>query len=190
MSSQPGFGLWFLLVTTSTTSPVVSFSLIDTNLPFTNPPTLVAIRDNKKVKCYLYTIGVDAGKSKIMSRLKVQEKGAGYMHFPRGEQGYDKAFFEGLLSEKLVLTRTSRGDVWRWEKLPGHRRNEALDCRNYALAAMQVAAPNLDAVERRLRGLPEQEKTDPASLTEEQCREIIASSEEKKKSVRKSASRK
>ena len=32
--------------------------------------------------------------------------------------------------------------------------------------------------------------TDPASLTEEQCREIIASSEEKKKSVRKSASRK
>ena len=110
-------------------------------------------------KSYLYTIGVDAGKSKIMSRLKVQEKGAGYMHFPRGEQGYDKAFFEGLLSEKLVLTRTSRGDVWRWEKLPGHRRNEALDCRNYALAAMQVAAPNLDAVERRLRGLPEQEKT-------------------------------
>ena len=32
--------------------------------------------------------------------------------------------------------------------------------------------------------------TDPASLTEEQCREIIASSEEKKKPVRKSASRK
>ena len=125
------------------------------DVPFVNPPTQVAIRDNKRIKCWLYTVGVDAGKSRIMSRLKVQEKGAGYTHFPRGEQGYDAAFFAGLLSERMVLTRTSRGDVWRWEKLPGHRRNEALDCRNYALAAMQIAKPDLDVVERRLRGLDE-----------------------------------
>ena len=128
------------------------------DVPFIQPPTQVAIRDNKRIKCWLYTIGVDAGKSRIMSRLKVQEKGAGYTHFPRGDQGYDAAFFAGLLSEKMVLTRTSRGDVWRWEKLPGHRRNEALDCRNYALAAMQIASPDLDAVERRLRGLDEPQR--------------------------------
>src|SRR5699024_100370 len=103
------------------------------DVPFIQPTTQVAIRDSKRIRCWLYTIGGDAGKSRIMSRLKVQEKGAGYTHFPRGDQGYDAAFFAGLLSEKMVLTRTSRGDVWRWEKLPGHRRNEALDCRNYAL---------------------------------------------------------
>ncbi len=44
-------------------------------IPYVSPPTKVPIRDNKKITCWLYTIGVDAGKAAIMAGLKVQEPG-------------------------------------------------------------------------------------------------------------------
>lgn len=123
-------------------------------IPYTKPPSKVKIVVNGQAigQTWLYSLGVDAGKSEIMSALKVQESGPKFCHFPRGEdRGYDRAFFTGLLSEKLVL-KTDRGRTrWAWVKLPGHERNEALDCRNYALAAFRVLDPDLDAVERRLK---------------------------------------
>ena len=125
-------------------------------VPYVSPPTKVPIRENKKVTCWLYTIGVDAGKSLIMSSLKVQEPGPKYCHFPRGEdRGYDALFFNGLLSERLVLKRSRGRDRWMWEKIPGHNRNEALDCRNYAMAAFRILNPDLEAVEKRLAGIQE-----------------------------------
>ena len=125
-------------------------------IPFVSPPSKVAIRDNRKITCWLYTIGVDAGKAAIMGNLKVQEPGPKYCHFSRNpDAGYDMNFFNGLLSEKLELTRTKRGDQWAWVKLPGHNRNEALDCRNYALAGFKICNPDLDAIERSLKGLEE-----------------------------------
>lgn len=121
------------------------------DIPFVGLPSRVPIRDNKKITCWLYTIGVDAGKSKIMSGLKVQDPGPNYLHFPRGDdRGYDATFFSGLLSERLVL----KGSRWVWEKIPGHQRNEALDCRNYANAGFRIVDPDLDAIERRLKNAP------------------------------------
>ncbi len=123
-------------------------------IPFVSPPTRVAIRDNKKITCWLYILGVDAGKASIMGNLKVKEAGPKFCHFNRNpDAGFDLNYFNGLLSEKLVLTHTSRGDKWSWEKLPGHNRNEALDCRNYAMAGFKIINPDMDAVERRLKGL-------------------------------------
>mgnify|MGYP000539275661 FL=1 len=125
-------------------------------VPYVAPPTKVPIRQNKRITCWLYTIGVDAGKSLIMSSLKVQEPGPKYCHFPRGEdRGYDALFFNGLLSERLVLKRSRGRDRWMWEKIPGHNRNEALDCRNYAMAAFRILNPDLEAVEKRLAGIQE-----------------------------------
>lgn len=124
-------------------------------IPLVNPPTKVPIRDNKKVTCWLYSLGVDAGKANIMSSLKVQEPGPKYCHFPRGDRGYDMNYFTGLLSEKLVLKQTRNGNRWAWEKIPGHARNEALDCRNYALAGLKIINVDMDALERRLKGLPD-----------------------------------
>ena len=128
-------------------------------IPFVSPPSKVPIRDNKRITCWLYTIGVDAGKATIMANLKVQEPGPKYCHFNRHpDAGYDLNFFNGLLSEKLVLTHTRRGDRWAWEKLPGHNRNEALDCRDYANAGLKIINPDMDAIERRLQGLEEKPK--------------------------------
>ena len=128
------------------------------SVPYTSVPTQVAIRDRRR-KCWLYTIGVDAGKSQIMASLKVQEPGPKYCHFPRG-RGYDEAYFFGLLSERLVLSTTPTGNRWRWEKIPGHERNEALDCRNYALAGLELLNPDWDAIERA-RKVPKGSVTAP-----------------------------
>lgn len=125
-------------------------------LPFVQPPSKVPIKDNKKITCWLYTLGVDAGKAAIMSGLAVQSPGPKYCHFPRGESyGYDSYYFNGLLSEKLELKQTRRGNQWQWVKLPGHQRNEALDCRNYANAGERIVDPDMEAMERRLKNLPE-----------------------------------
>ncbi len=37
-----------------------------------------------------------------------------------------------------------------WVKMPGHERNEPLDCRNYANAAFRVLHPNLDYLKQKL----------------------------------------
>ena len=123
-------------------------------IPLVTPPSKVPVKDNKKITCWLYTLGVDAGKESIMSALKVQEPGPKYCHFPLDEsRGYDTYYFSGLLSEKLELTQTKRGNVWRWVKIPGHNRNEALDCRNYANAGFRIINPDTFVVEKRLKGI-------------------------------------
>ena len=60
-------------------------------------------------------------------------------------------------SPRSWCSRT-RGDRWAWEKLPGHNRNEALDCRDYANAGLKIINPDMDAIERRLQGLEEKPK--------------------------------
>lgn len=132
------------------------------DIPFISLPTQVAIRDNKRIKCWLYTIGVDAGKTKIMNSLRVQEPGARYSHFPRGDRGYDETYFSGLLSEKMTLIKSGkRAGQFAWEKIPGHQRNEPLDCRNYANAAFVAWHPDLDAIEQRMKGAPQKSNRAP-----------------------------
>ncbi|MEA4919304.1 MAG: phage terminase large subunit family protein [Clostridiaceae bacterium] len=127
-------------------------------IPFTQPPrkTKIVIKGQSIGTCWLYTLGVDAGKTIIMDSLKVQEPGAKYCHFPSDDgRGYDASYFNGLLSEKLTLSRSKGATIWRWEKLPGHQRNEPLDCRDYALAGLRIIDPDMEAIERRLRDLPD-----------------------------------
>lgn len=120
-------------------------------IPFVGKPNKVFIKGDKRKSVWLYSIGVDAGKSIIMDNLRVQEPGAKYCHFPINEGlNYDMNFFNGLLSEKMELSKTKSGNRWCWVKLPGHRSNEALDCRNYALAAFRIWDPDMDAIQKRL----------------------------------------
>ena len=133
-------------------------------IPIVNPPKRVAIRDRKRITCWLYSLGVDAGKAIIYQNIQVQTPGAKYCHFPKGDdRGYDLNYFNGLISERMVRKRTAGGYKMAWEKLPGHRRNEALDCRNYALAAVKILDPDFDALALRLKTLanPPQEEKKP-----------------------------
>jgi phage terminase large subunit GpA-like protein len=121
------------------------------DVPYTAPPKKQKILDKQKKHigtCWQYQLGVSAGKQIIMDSLKVKVPGSKYCHFPKRED-YGAAYFKGLLSERLVYIAEKK-NPWQWEKIPGHERNEALDCRNYALAAFKALPANLDAIEKRL----------------------------------------
>lgn len=93
-------------------------------------------------KAYLFRIGVDTGKSWLMDRLKVSSPGPGYCHFPIEDgKGYNEKYFISLTSEKKVM-RYKMGKayfVWELKDKGKHKRNEALDCRNYATAAIEIS---------------------------------------------------
>ncbi len=120
-------------------------------VPYTAPPKKqkIVVRGRAIGQCWCYEIGVDAGKQLIMDNLRVQTPGKKYCHFPRRDD-YGTAYFKGLLSERLVF-KEGHKNQWQWEKIPGHERNEALDCRNYANAAAKALSPDYDAIEHRLK---------------------------------------
>jgi phage terminase large subunit GpA-like protein len=78
-------------------------------------------------------VGVSVAKDAVYARLKVAQPGPGYCHFPKGRA---PGYFEQLVSE-VIETRYSFGRPRRVYILPDGKRNEALDCRVYAFAALQ-----------------------------------------------------
>ena len=105
-------------------------------------------------QAYLFTLGVDTGKSLLLQRLQVQEEGPGYCHFPKEEEkGYNEAYFTGLTAEKQVLVYKKGRPYFEWRiKDAAHKRNEALDCRNYAAAAIEISNVPLKKPEKQQQG--------------------------------------
>ena len=93
-------------------------------------------------------------KELIYSRLKINDPGPGYCHFPAR---YDDEYFEQLTAEQIV-TRFSKGFRKReWKKV--RARNEALDLRVYAIAAYALLNTNINAlIDRKQRQVEEAPK--------------------------------
>lgn len=87
---------------------------------------------SKKYNANVWHVGADSGKDAWYARLKIKEAGPGYCHFPLD---YDKHYFEMLTAEQ-VRTKYIKGRPIREWFLPANRRNEALDIRVLALAAL------------------------------------------------------
>ena len=112
-------------------------------------PLLYKISRNNKYRLPLILIGVDAGKTSVMQRLKIKEPGPKYCHFPENEEkGYDQMYFKGLISEKQVIRKSKGQPVTVWESIAPDKRNEPLDLRVYNLAALHLLKPNFDALEK------------------------------------------
>ena len=95
-------------------------------------------------KTPLFTLGVDTGKALLYQRLAVEEPGPNYCHFPEEEgRGYTEEYFKGLTSEKLVMTYKKGRAQHIWKVKKGIKRNEPLDIRNYATAALEITSPIL-----------------------------------------------
>lgn len=95
----------------------------------------------------LYMIGTDQAKAIVYSRLKIKEHGNGYCHFP---QGRSVEYFRQLTAETIV-TKYVRGFPKRSFQKQSGARNEALDCRVYAFAAMRLLAPDWGKIVWRLK---------------------------------------
>ena len=78
-----------------------------------------------------------------MARVRIEDEGPGYCHWPRdAEKGYSAEYFKGLLAEKLVFKYVNGQTKTEWKKV--YERNEPMDCRNYAAAAMEILNPNFE----------------------------------------------
>jgi len=93
---------------------------------------------NNVGKIKLFLVGVDTAKDVVYGRLKIQDEGAGYCHF---SAHYDDEFFRQLTAEQRI-EKYHKGYLKReWRKV--RARNEALDCRVYALAAYALLNVNI-----------------------------------------------
>lgn len=106
-------------------------------------------RHTKGVRVLLQLLNVDRGKEDVIYRFdKIQTPGAGYCHFPGADKGYDEEYFRELKAEELIATSTGGSHTLAWKKVSQSRRNEALDVRVYAYAALLISKVNLETMER------------------------------------------
>lgn len=111
-------------------------------VPFINAPT----KGNSE-GAMLFSLGVDSGKSLVMGRLKIEDEGAGYVHYPRqAEKGFNENFFQQLTAETFEQKFEKGVIKSSWKKI--RERNEALDCFVYATAALEILNPNFEYLEQ------------------------------------------
>lgn len=94
----------------------------------------------------LFTVGVDEAKLIVTRRLTVSEPGPGYCHVPDSR---DPEWFQQIAAEKLMTRYVKGFPVREWHQT--RDRNEALDCRVYALAALKILNPNLKRLTARMQ---------------------------------------
>jgi len=96
-------------------------------------------------KIKLFPVGVDTAKLLLFSRFKITEPGPGYCHFPVGRED---EYFKQLTAEKIA-TRYHKGFAKR-EFVKTRTRNEALDVRVYAMAALSLLNVNLTSLAKQM----------------------------------------
>lgn len=112
-------------------------------------------RDRRKVE--LYPVGTDEAKDTLYAQLRVSRGSYGYCHFPLRPE-YSDAWFEQLTAEVMVQAESGGLRSHSWV-LPSGKRNEALDARVYAMAALAILRPVWEAIESRLQEKIEHQKT-------------------------------
>ncbi|UAT29516.1 phage terminase large subunit family protein [Bacillus badius] len=104
-------------------------------------PLVAGYSRPRPIKALLVSLGVNDGKARLMSNLRIEEPGPNYCHFPEGK-GYGPDYFSGITAERLE-TRYERGQAYQvWRKI--RPRNEPLDLRVYNIAALEIINPNLE----------------------------------------------
>jgi len=99
-----------------------------------------------KGKVTLFIIGVHAGKTSLMARLKLSDPGPGFIHIP---MTIDEEFCKQLTSEEL-RTKFIKGFPRReWHKV--RNRNEGLDLMVGNIAMFELLNPDLDTIEKILK---------------------------------------
>lgn len=95
-----------------------------------------------------HAVGVDTAKDAVSAYLRITQPGPGYCHFPTDRTQKIPDYFKQLTAEKRIKVKDRRGrESWEWRLIIEGSRNEALDCRVYALAALhalQIAGLRMD----------------------------------------------
>jgi phage terminase large subunit GpA-like protein len=89
---------------------------------------------------YRSTVGTDTAKTLIYGRYDILEPGPGYCHWPIAD-AYDEEFFKQATAEVRVKKYKAGNSYFVWDN-PKDKRNEPLDCRQNALAALRIGQQN------------------------------------------------
>ena len=123
-------------------------------------PMVTKPSKNNVARCPLFPIGVDTTKDLLFARMRINDPGAGYIHF---SDILTDEYFRQLTAEKIV-TRIHRGFKKRlFQKI--RARNEALDTFVYAMAAYAILGINVNMLADKKENAvdvdaPKQVKTD------------------------------
>ena len=99
----------------------------------------VRASQSKRLKKPVYVIGVNDAKETLMQRLRIENSGAGYWHFPTHR---DQEWFNQITSE-VIKTKYVKGRPTRtWQPRKEGIATEGLDCRVYAFAALRGLVRN------------------------------------------------
>ncbi|MGI2118161.1 phage terminase large subunit family protein [Shewanella oncorhynchi] len=116
---------------------------------------------------YLTEVGTDNAKELLMSMLRiapdVDVRKPGAIHFPLNEAVCDDVELQQLTSERKVPVRKNGRIIYKWDNQK--RRNEALDCFVYALAALYIA------IEKFGINLDKLSKVTPIAISSDQPKE-------------------
>lgn len=110
-----------------------------------SPLLITPTRKSKVRKVRLFIVGTDTAKLTLFARMRITEPGPGYMHFPLTR---DEEYFKQLTAEKKVIRHFKGRPIRDWVKT--RPRNEVLDMRILALAALAMLSPNLELICKRL----------------------------------------
>jgi len=108
-------------------------------------------------KINLFPVGVDTAKELVYARLKIKDEGEGYCHFPTGRH---EEYFRMLTAEKRVVKYFKGRPRREWVKI--RQRNEALDCRVYATAALSLLNVNTEVLYKQAQNRVQSGKPTPS----------------------------
>jgi phage terminase large subunit GpA-like protein len=104
----------------------------------------------------MFLVDGDAAKNILLERLAISPGERGSAHFP---DSYGKEYFMGLTAEE----KKTRGNVRTWEKV--RERNEPVDTRVYAYAALKLLSPAWGKI-RRKKHIKELDAVKDVEITE------------------------
>ncbi len=110
-------------------------------VPLVNRPTRRGVE-----RAALFAVGTDTAKELVYSRLSLGGKGSGFMHFPHDRP---EDWFRQLTSETKVIRYRNGVPFARFEN-PSKSRNEALDIRVYASAALSLLRVNWEKLTKTI----------------------------------------
>lgn len=108
-------------------------------------PLVSRPQKNNIGKVQVFMVGANTVKELVFTRLRAKFEEAGYCHFP---DTYDEEYFHQLTAEEQ--RQIKHKGFTRIEYVKIRQRNEALDCRAYATAALEMLGLDLRATRRAL----------------------------------------
>jgi len=137
--------------------------------PTINAPLVGRKRKNAVPACWVYPLGVNQGKENLYHRLSLSPPAEGeafppgYLHFPAAA---DLVYFDQLTAE-IGKEETFRGEVYTRYVCQKGKRNEALDCAVYAMAAANARRFNYAATADNLAQKKSKPTTKSGTFSEE-----------------------